>query len=73
MPDAGAHSDDDRKALELADQVRNMSLKRKSKNTFLQKASWALYREEAFKILLSDIADEVKNLEELFPAIETAR
>lgn len=50
-----------------------MSLKRKSKNTFLQKASWALYRVEAFKDLLSDVADEVKNLEELFPALETTR
>lgn len=73
VADTGAHSDDDRKALELAEQVRNVSLKRKSKNTFLQKASWALYRADAFKELLSDVADEVKNLEELFPAVETAR
>ncbi|GAB7336856.1 hypothetical protein MBLNU13_g00422t1 [Cladosporium sp. NU13] len=73
VPDTGAHSDDDPKALELVEQVRNISLKRKSKNTFLQKASWALYRADAFKELLSDVADEVKNLEELFPAVETAR
>jgi len=73
VPDAGVHSEDDRKALELAQQVRNMSLKRKSKNSFLQKASWALYRADAFKDLLYDIADEVKNLEELFPAVETTR
>ncbi|KAI7247501.1 hypothetical protein KC343_g6623 [Hortaea werneckii] len=71
--DGGAGSEDDRKALELADQVRNMSLERKGKNTFLQKASWALYRADAFKDLLSDVADEVKNLEELFPAVETTR
>jgi hypothetical protein len=73
VPDAGVYCEDDRKALELAQQVRNMSLKRKSKNSFLQKASWALYRADEFKDLLSDIADEVKNLEELFPAVETTR
>ncbi|GAB7335949.1 hypothetical protein MBLNU13_g08193t1 [Cladosporium sp. NU13] len=73
MPDAGVLSDDDRKALELAQQVRNLSLKRKSKNSLLQKASWALYRAGAFKELLSDVADEVKNLEELFPAVATTR
>jgi energy-converting hydrogenase A subunit M len=69
VPDAGVHSEDDRKALELAEQVRNMSLRRKSKNSFLQKAAWALYRADAFKDLLSDVAD----LEELFPAVETTR
>jgi hypothetical protein len=73
VTDTEVHSEDDRKALELAQQVRNMSLKRKSKNNFLQKASWALYRADAFKELLSDVTDEVKNLEELFPALETAR
>jgi hypothetical protein len=73
VPDAGVYCEDDRKALELAQQVRNMSLKRKSKNSFLQKASWALYRADTFKDLLSDVADEVKNLEELFPAVETTR
>ncbi|GAB7336901.1 hypothetical protein MBLNU13_g01180t1 [Cladosporium sp. NU13] len=73
VPDTGVHSEDDRKALELAQQLRNMSLKRKSKNSFLQKASWALYRADAFKDLLSDVADEVRNLEELFPAAETTR
>lgn len=72
-PDAGVLPEDDRKALELAQQVRNMSLKRKSKNSILQKASWALYRADAFKELLSDVADEVHNLEELFPAVATAR
>jgi len=73
VPDAGVHSEDDRKALELAEQVRNMSLKRKSKNSFLNRASWALHRADAFKDLLSDVADEVKNLEELFPAVEATR
>ncbi|KAM0688914.1 hypothetical protein Q7P36_010990 [Cladosporium allicinum] len=73
LPDASVHLEDDRKALELAEQVRNMSLKRKSKNSVLQKASWALYRADTFKDLLGDVADEVKNLEELFPAADTAR
>jgi len=73
VPDAGVHSEDDRKALELAEQVRSMSSKRKNKNSLLQKASWALYRADAFKDLLSDVADEVKNLEDLFPAVETTR
>jgi hypothetical protein len=73
VPDAGVHSEDDRKALELAEQVRNMSLERKNKNSLLHKASWALYRADAFKDLLSDVADEVNNLEELFPAVETTR
>jgi hypothetical protein len=73
VPDAGVHCEDDRKALELAEQVHSMSLKRKSKNNFLQKASWALYRADAFKELLSDVADEVKNLEDLFPVTETTR
>jgi hypothetical protein len=73
VPDASVHCEDDRKALELAEQVHSMSLKRKGKNDFLQKASWALYRADAFKSLLSDVADEVKNLEDLFPAAETTR
>jgi hypothetical protein len=72
-PDASLHSEDDRKALELAEQVRNMPLKRKSKNSVLQKASWALYRADTFKDILSDVADEVKNLEELLLAVDTAR
>lgn len=72
-PDAGACSDADRKAIELEQQVRNMSLERKSKNNSLQKVAWTLHRRKAIKTLLNDIAGEVKNLEELFPAAETIR
>jgi hypothetical protein len=64
---------DNRKALKLAEQVRNISFRRKAKNTLIQKASWALYRADDFSKLLSAIADEVKNLEELSPAVEAAR
>ena len=73
ISDQSPHSEDVRKSLELAEQVRNIALKRKNKNKFLQKVSWALYQAEAFKELLSDVADEVRNLEELFPALETTR
>jgi len=66
-------TEDNRKALELAEQVRHISLRRKTKNTLIQKASWALYHADDFSKLLGAIADEVKNLEELFPAVETAR
>jgi hypothetical protein len=39
MPDAGVHSEDDREALELAEQVRSMSLKRKNKNSLESEVS----------------------------------
>lgn len=63
----------DRTQLPLVQQMRQLSLARQNRTALKQKWKWALHGEKEFKVLVTEVSDLVKDLEELFPATKEAR
>jgi len=52
----------------MHNKMRELAIKRQKRNSFAQKAAWALYEEKHFHRLIEDVTALVDGLVELFPA-----
>ena len=52
----------------MHNKMRELAIKRQKRNSFAQKAAWALYEEKHFHRLIEDVTTLVDGLVELFPA-----